>query len=94
MKKTIYIATMILYNYIMTLLAIDTGMTTSGSALADTPDGIEYTLTFLSDVFKSFGDLLTFNVEGLPASFIVIFIYIPNLVLLIVLIGYVLNRDN
>ena len=93
MKRAIFFGGMVIYNFLITLIANDLSISNSGTVIPDTTTTVGFNLGFLEDIMVTFGDMLTFNLEGIPAPLIILFIYIPNLILLIVIISFIFNRD-
>ena len=93
MRKIKFIATMLIYNFFISIIINDLSISSTGTPIPDTPDGLEFNLTFLQDIFKTFGEMLTFSVTGIPNWIIVLCFYIPNVVLLLAILGFILNRD-
>lgn len=92
MKRSLYIGLTLLYNYFVTLICYDLAISTSGNVLVDIPQ--ELGLLSALDTFTVFGELLAFNITGIPASIIFIFIYIPNIILLVLILSWILNREG
>jgi hypothetical protein len=93
MKKILGMAGIMLYNLIITLIANDLSLGASGTAIPDTSLEVGFNLSFLEDLMGTFADMLTFNVTGLPDIFILIFVYLVNMVLLLLIVAFIFNRD-
>jgi len=92
-NKTNTMIGVIIYDFIVSLFASSLGFAVSGEPITDIPENVGFSLGFLWDTLTAFANLLTFNVAGLPAVFTIIFIYFPNLLLLIILLKFIFNRD-
>jgi hypothetical protein len=93
MKRAFFIGGMLLYNFMISLVANDLSISTTGTTLVDTPSSIGTTLSSFIDILRMFGDMLTFSISGIPAIFIIIFFYLPNIVLMIIILTLIFNRD-
>lgn len=87
MKKIFVITVIVIYNYIISLIGLGNfnGVIDSSS--------VEIKLS-LKDTIDMFINLLTFQVDGLPAIVSVLLVYIPNMVLLLVLIFVIFGRGD
>jgi len=93
MGKTMAIIYIVIYDFIILTIATALGLSTSDIVSTDLPTNVGISLSFLQGTVQTFGDLMTFNVEGLPVMLTIIFVYAPNLVLLLILIKLIFNRD-
>ena len=91
MKKAFFIGIISLYNFLITLIATDISITTSGGDLGTIPQDVSI-FGSIVDAIQLFGGLLVFSVEGIPAFMIIIFVYLVNLVLFLVLLAFIFDR--
>lgn len=95
-NKIIYIAFMVVYNFFISTIAVDLGITTTldtTDIITDIPTDVGI-LTSIGDSLESFINLLTFNItDGFPNVLVILFVYIPNVILLLVLIALIFNRN-
>lgn len=91
MKKSIFIGIMLFYNFIISLIIGDLSITSSGTAIPNVTTGNAFDVF---DIFSTLGDMTTFSVEGVSDWIILICFYIPNIVLILAISGFIFNRDN
>lgn len=92
MKKVLTIAIMLLWDYIIATTALEMGYTTIYSGLNSVTDN-NISLTFGASI-RMFYNMLLFNVDGIPNVMILLFIYLPNIVLFIVFLMLVFDRGD
>ena len=91
-NKSMWIIRILLYDFIFSLLANSMGLTVVGDTIQDTPTQVNI-VTGLFDTMQLFINMLIFNVEGLNDIITIIFIWFPNLTLLLIIISFIFNRD-